>query len=100
MGKVGDFLFLAMFDEEDPHFMDKTAPEKEVPEEVARESLISISYSLPEKVLTSKVSSDKANGESLVGGVDRDGEDKFRSELISISYTQSPDLGGLPVDLK
>ena len=76
--------------------MDKTAPGKEVPEEVTRESLISISYSLPEKVLTSKPSIDKANGETLLGRVDSDGEDKFRSELISISYTQSPDVGGLP----
>lgn len=79
--------------------MDKTAPEKEVPEEVTRESLISISYSLPENDLTSKPSPDKLNGENLVGGIDCDGEDKFRSELISISYTQSPDVGGLPVAL-
>ncbi|PON56719.1 hypothetical protein PanWU01x14_179370 [Parasponia andersonii] len=80
--------------------MDKTAPRKEVPEEVTRESLISISYSLPEKVVTSKPSTDKVNGGSLIGGVDSDGEDKFRSELISISYTQSPDVGGLPVALE
>ncbi|PON87527.1 hypothetical protein TorRG33x02_167050 [Trema orientale] len=88
--------------------MDKTAPRKEVPEEVTRESLISISYSLPEKVVTSKPSTDKVNGGSLIEGVDSDGEDKFssdgedkfRSELISISYTQSPDVGGLPVALE
>ena len=82
-------------DQEDHPFMDKTAPGNEVPEEVTRESLISISYSLPEKVPNSKPSSDKENGESLVGGVDSDGEDKYRSELISISYTQSPETVGV-----
>ncbi|KAB2595132.1 hypothetical protein D8674_030582 [Pyrus ussuriensis x Pyrus communis] len=77
------------------HFMDKAGLGKEAPEEVTRESLIAISYSLPEKNLTSKLSSGKLNGEA----VDTDGEEKFRSELISISYTESPEVGGLPVTM-
>ncbi|KAM1140167.1 hypothetical protein ACFX19_040965 [Malus domestica] len=77
------------------HFMDKAGLGKEAPEEVTRESLIAISYSLPEKNLTSKLSSGELNGEAI----DTDGEEKFRSELISISYTQSPEVGGLPVTM-
>ncbi|TQE10370.1 hypothetical protein C1H46_003967 [Malus baccata] len=75
------------------HFMDKAGLGKEAPEEVTRESLISISYSEPEKNLTSNLSSGKSNGEAI----DADGEEKFRSELISISYAESPEVGGLPV---
>ncbi|XP_062175315.1 uncharacterized protein LOC133880378 [Alnus glutinosa] len=73
--------------------MDKS----ETPEEVTRESLIAISNSLPDKDPTSKLLSEKLNGENLVGGIDYSGEEKYRSKLISISYTQSPDTGGLPV---
>ncbi|KAM2064820.1 hypothetical protein ACFX16_028174 [Malus domestica] len=77
------------------HFMDKEGLGKEAPEEVTRESLISISYSEPEKNLTSNLSSGKSNGEAI----DADGEEKFRSELISISYAESPEVGGLPVTM-
>ena len=80
-------------------FMDKTVPGKEVPDEVTRESLISISYSEPDKVPTSKLSSEKLNSENHLGRVDSNGDEKYRSELISISYTQSPETGGLPVSL-
>ncbi|KAL0007416.1 hypothetical protein SO802_008918 [Lithocarpus litseifolius] len=80
-------------------FMDKTVPGKEVPDEVTRESLISISYSEPDKVPTSKLSSEKLNSENHLGRVDSNGNEKYRSELISISYTQSPETGGLPVSL-
>ncbi|KAK7838981.1 hypothetical protein CFP56_018879 [Quercus suber] len=41
--------------------MDKTVPGKEVPDEVTRESLISISYSEPDRVPTTKLSSEKLN---------------------------------------
>ena len=80
-------------------FMDKTVPGKEVPDEVTRESLISISYSEPDKIPTSKLSSEKLNSENHLGRVDSNGDEKYRSELISISYTQSPETGGLPVSL-
>ncbi|PRQ56809.1 hypothetical protein RchiOBHm_Chr1g0341401 [Rosa chinensis] len=73
--------------------MDKGVTGKEALKEVTRESLIAISYSEPEKKLTS----DKLNGETLVKAIDSDGEDKFRSELISISYTPSSEFEGFPV---
>jgi len=73
--------------------MDKS----EIPEEVTRESLIAISNSLPDKDPASKLLSEKLNGENLVGEIDYSGEEKYRSKLISISYTQSPDTWGLPV---
>jgi hypothetical protein len=76
--------------------MDKSVSGNETSEEVTRESLIAISYSLPDKYSTSELLSEKVNGE-LVGGTDCTGEEKHRSNLISISYTQSPDTGVLPV---
>ncbi len=45
--------------------MDKTVPGKEAPEEVTRESLIAISYPVPDKVPTSKLSSEKLNRDFL-----------------------------------
>lgn len=87
-----------MADKVDCHFMDKAEPGKKVSEEVARESLISISYCLPDQVFTSKPCFEKVNGEILVADVDSEtDEDKFRSELISISELQSPEIGSLPV---
>lgn len=80
------------------HFMDKARLGNGAPEEVTRESLIAISYPEPEKILTSNLPSGKLNGGALVKTTVSDGEDKFRSELISISYTQSPEVGGLPVN--
>ncbi|KAF3962209.1 hypothetical protein CMV_013254 [Castanea mollissima] len=50
-------------------FMDKTVPGKEVPDEVTRESLISISYSEPDKVPTSKLSTEKLNKSPETGGL-------------------------------
>ncbi|EEF42450.1 conserved hypothetical protein [Ricinus communis] len=65
---------------------------KQASQDLARESLIEISYSLPEKVQTPDV------GEISVGeDMNNDGADRFRSELISISYSQSPDITLSPV---
>ncbi|KAK9274416.1 hypothetical protein L1049_019231 [Liquidambar formosana] len=80
----------------DCHYMDKKPSVKEASEDVIRESLIAISYSVPDKVLTSKQSSENLNVENLVEGIDCDGADKYRSELISISYSQSPEIKALP----
>ncbi|GLT92845.1 hypothetical protein SLE2022_106600 [Rubroshorea leprosula] len=77
--------------------MDKMICGKERPEEVTRESLIAISYAEPDKVLASELSPEDLNGEKLVEGEDPDGTDKYRSELISISYPKSPDIEGSPV---
>ncbi|GKU92264.1 hypothetical protein SLEP1_g6013 [Rubroshorea leprosula] len=77
--------------------MDKTNPGKKVAEEVTRESLIAISYAEPDKVVSSKLPSENLNGEKLVNGANHDGTEKYRSELISISYTESPDIKASPV---
>ncbi|KAL9347399.1 hypothetical protein Peur_058765 [Populus x canadensis] len=73
--------------------MDKISSGKEVHEEevAARESLIHISDLLPEN-------SNSTEGPSEVKDYS-DGTEKYRSELISISNSQSPDIKGLPVPL-
>ncbi|KAG5040523.1 hypothetical protein JHK82_012646 [Glycine max] len=70
-------------------YMDNKSPSKESKEET-RESLIAISNSLPDKTLESKsaLESKKSDGVAMQN---RDQDDKFRSELISISYAESPD---------
>ncbi|KDP28925.1 hypothetical protein JCGZ_14696 [Jatropha curcas] len=76
--------------------MDKITPGKDVPEELTRESLIAISYSVPDNTLASKLSSENLETKDIVEA-DCDGADKCRSELISISNSQSPDDKRLPV---
>ncbi|XVF41360.1 hypothetical protein PTKIN_Ptkin01aG0274100 [Pterospermum kingtungense] len=77
--------------------MDKKTPGKEgTTEEVTRESLIAISYSLQDKAtVASKLSSDNLNGEKQEVVEERidsaDPDEKYRSALISISYSHSPD---------
>uniref|UniRef100_A0A2N9IZZ1 Uncharacterized protein n=1 Tax=Fagus sylvatica TaxID=28930 RepID=A0A2N9IZZ1_FAGSY len=100
LGQYQSKLNIYLTDQAGCRFMDKTVPGKEAPEEVTRESLIAISYPVPDKVPTSKLSSEKSeklNSENLVEAIDSNGEEKCRSELISISYTQSSETGGLPV---
>ncbi|XAR63320.1 hypothetical protein NMG60_11023217 [Bertholletia excelsa] len=77
--------------------MDKKEPGKDASEDVTRESLIAISYRLPEKDLAPGISPGNFNTESLVEGKDGDGAEKYRSKLISISYLESPDAKTLPV---
>ncbi|KAI3843067.1 hypothetical protein MKX03_018322 [Papaver bracteatum] len=73
-------------------------PDQSLP---TRESLIAISDSIPENSFASKISSEdftrpeissedftRPNGIVLKDG---DGADGYRSKLISLSYTQSPD---------
>lgn len=74
--------------------MDKSAPGKEACEEVTRESLIAISYTLPDNTFASKLSSEIPNREKPVDAKDDDGAEKYRSELISISNSESPDTLG------
>ena len=71
--------------------MDSKSLSKEESKEVARESLIAISNTLPEKIPDSNsvYERKKSDGVALPTG---DGDDKFRSELISISYVESPDV--------
>ncbi|KAJ0051983.1 hypothetical protein Pint_00013 [Pistacia integerrima] len=79
----------------DSHFMDKSALGKEAREEITREALITISYTVPDKTVASKLSSESVNGEKLGNG-DYDEAEKFRSQLIAISYSESPDIKGQP----
>ncbi|KAA8538647.1 hypothetical protein F0562_028159 [Nyssa sinensis] len=83
--------------EDSCHFMDKKESAKEASEDVTRESLIALSYRLPEKDLSLELSPEKLNGENLVEGINGDGAEKYRSKLISISNSQSPDIKALPV---
>ncbi|KAL1354485.1 hypothetical protein HN51_068296 [Arachis hypogaea] len=71
--------------------MDSKLPSNKASKEVARELLIAISNALPDKNKDSNfVSEDKkADGFAMPNG---DLGDKFRSELISISYAESPDV--------
>ncbi|XP_020228981.1 uncharacterized protein LOC109809961 [Cajanus cajan] len=70
--------------------MDSKLPSKES-KEVARESLIAISNTSPDKILDSNsvIESKKSDG---VAKPNYDQDEKFRSELISISYAESPDV--------
>ncbi|CAK7349257.1 unnamed protein product [Dovyalis caffra] len=85
----------------DCHFMDKISPLKEIPEEVvARESLIAISYLLPDKTLVRKLSENSNGAENLSEGKNyHDEAENYISELISISNSESPDIEDLPVAL-
>ncbi|KAF7828540.1 hypothetical protein G2W53_019704 [Senna tora] len=71
--------------------MDSKSLSKKATKEVARESLIAISNSSPEKIVEFNCGSEikKADGVAVANG---DVDDKFRSELISISYAESPDV--------
>ncbi|CAH8368801.1 unnamed protein product [Eruca vesicaria subsp. sativa] len=70
-------------------------PSHDISQEQARESLIAISYTSPEEVEESLTSSDvRPVVSTITNGVvtKRNSEDaeKLRSELISISYDESP----------
>ncbi|EEF35914.1 conserved hypothetical protein [Ricinus communis] len=78
--------------------MDKIEPGKDTPEEVTRESLIAISYSVPDKTLASKLLSENLESKKLVK-VDCDEADNYRWELLSISNSPSLDIQGLPVTI-
>ncbi|KAF5756757.1 hypothetical protein HanXRQr2_Chr17g0818561 [Helianthus annuus] len=74
--------------------MAKREGESEVSVDLARESLIALSYSLPETDLfpTELPKSVK----TVTEAVNTDEKDKLRCELISISYAESPDTKESP----
>ncbi|EYU40297.1 hypothetical protein ABFS82_02G134500 [Erythranthe guttata] len=77
--------------------MDKKEPRKDPSEDVTRESLISISYGVPEKGTTAeKSTNNNTGGEKVSRPLKHDGDEKYRSELISISDSPSPDVKALP----
>lgn len=63
----------------------------EVSEELTRELLIAISYSVPEKAFDSNLLSESLRGVDGVLVSNGDVTDHYRSELISISYLESAD---------
>lgn len=71
----------------------------DVSEELTRESLIALSYSLPDTELSS-TDLPKIAVENVTEAVNTDGNDKVRSDLISIAYAESPDIKGSPVSPK
>lgn len=73
--------------------MDSRSTCDKVSEELTRELLIAISYSVPEKVFDFNLPSE--NCSPVDGLVMANGDpvaEKYRSELISISYVEAPDL--------
>ncbi|OIT39498.1 hypothetical protein A4A49_15662 [Nicotiana attenuata] len=86
------FLFsVVILQKKDSYYMDKKASGKEISEEVTRESLIAISYSEPEKDLSIESEPENSNRENVVKSINEDEDNKYRSELISISYEEPPD---------
>lgn len=62
-----------------------------ISDELARESLIAISYSLPDKDPPLGSFPTKHSSDNFVEANNCDKAENIRSELISISYTESPD---------
>ncbi|KAJ6701301.1 hypothetical protein OIU74_012625 [Salix koriyanagi] len=82
------------------HFMDNKAAREKIAQELARESLIGISYCLPDKVHNSEGVPQSVNDEEKLPVINGDGAEKYRSELMSISDSQSPDTATSPANLK
>ncbi|RWW48187.1 hypothetical protein BHE74_00045763 [Ensete ventricosum] len=66
------------------------APKTDVSQELARESLIAISQSVPEEESTSHLLPVNPAGVSIASATETEETDKYRSELISIASIQSP----------
>lgn len=77
--------------------MDKKEPSEEVSEDLTRESLIAISYLAPEKEPASGCKPEDLITDTTAKTKNADGDDIYRSKLISISYQQSPDPKDKPV---
>lgn len=71
--------------------MDKKEHGKEASEDATRESLIAISDGTPDR--TAKCMA----GENIVVPLNRDTDEKYRSKLISISSSTSPNVKVQPV---
>ncbi|KAL0410818.1 UNVERIFIED_CONTAM: hypothetical protein Slati_3671500 [Sesamum latifolium] len=71
--------------------MDKSEPRNELIDDLTRESLIAISYGVPDTDRTTEISPKNMDGAKVVEPLSCDGEEKYRSKLISISYSPSPD---------
>ncbi|XWS49600.1 hypothetical protein CRYUN_Cryun12cG0017100 [Craigia yunnanensis] len=79
--------------------MDVKVPSDKVTQELARELLIAISYSVPDTDLNSDHAPKNVDGANGAAVANADEAEKYRSELISISDAQSPDAQVPPVVL-
>lgn len=77
--------------------MDKKEPVKDIAEDMTRESLIAISYRVPGTDQDAEKSPKDVEDEKVTEPTVRDGDEKYRSKLISISYSPSPDVKVLPL---
>ncbi|KAK8599752.1 hypothetical protein V6N12_049625 [Hibiscus sabdariffa] len=80
--------------------MDSKVPSQKVTQELARELLIAISYSVPDTDPNSNSASKIVDGTNGAVAANVDEVEKYRSELISISDDQSPDAQVPPVVLE
>ena len=70
------------------YFMAEKTPMMDIVGDLTRESLIAISYSLPDEISASPDCLEKmTNGSNAVIQKDGSSMDNLRSELISLSYT-------------
>lgn len=77
--------------------MDKKEIVEDIAEDATRESLIAISYRVPETDQNAEKSPKDVEDEKVIEPTVRDGDEKYRSKLISISYSPSPDMKVLPL---
>lgn len=77
--------------------MDKAEPNKELSEDSTRESLIALSYGVPDNARPAATSPKDTSGENACKTPSFDREEEYRSELISISYSSSPDMEVRPL---
>lgn len=71
--------------------MDTISPTTVVPHELARELLMAISEAIPDNVPASKLLPENSASVNVIDLNESEGAEKFRSKLISISYTESPE---------
>ncbi|KAM3204922.1 hypothetical protein P3L10_028332 [Capsicum annuum] len=76
--------------------MDMMESGKEISEEMTRESLIAISYSEAMKDLSLRPRPKISSAENVIKAVN----DNYRSKLITMFYTESPDTKVEPVACK
>ncbi|XP_020083714.1 uncharacterized protein LOC109707059 [Ananas comosus] len=80
--------------------MASTGPATEFAQESTRKSLIAISQSVPGKTLNSDQTAVSSTYANSVDSNCNGGKEEYRSKLISISYTQSPDAQPSPCSLE
>ncbi|KZV43524.1 hypothetical protein F511_19068, partial [Dorcoceras hygrometricum] len=78
-------------------FMDNTEPGNFVAEDMTRESLIAISYRVPDKDPTAEELPKRVKGENVDETPCPDIDEKYRSKLISISYSPPTNVKVLPI---